>query len=129
MVDTAMEIQKPSRCRRHHPEEFKLAVIEACCEPGASVAGIALANGVNANQVRRWMRERGIEVPKRRMLKHAIQHLPTTAPEFVQLPLSPAIPPLGDIRIEVRRGNTAIKVEWPVQASGDCAAWLRDWLR
>jgi transposase len=43
-----MEIQKPSRRRRHHPEEFKLAVIEACCESGASVAGIAMANGVNA---------------------------------------------------------------------------------
>jgi transposase len=61
-----MEIQKPSRRRRHHPEEFKLAVIEACCEPGASVAGIAMANGVNANQVRRWMRERGIEPPTRK---------------------------------------------------------------
>ncbi len=44
-----MEIQKPSRGRRYHPEEFKQAVIEACCEPGASVAGIAMANGVNAN--------------------------------------------------------------------------------
>ena len=68
-----MEIQKPSRRRRHHPEEFKQAVIEACCEPGASVAGIAMANGVNANQVRRWLRERGIEVPKRRMLMPAAQ--------------------------------------------------------
>ncbi len=71
-----MEIQKPSRRRRYHPEEFKLAVIAACCEPGASVAGIALANGVNANQVRRWMRERSIEVPKQRMSKH----LPPPAP-------------------------------------------------
>ena len=118
-----MEIQKPSRRRRHHPEEFKLAVIEACCEPGASVAGIAMANGVNANQVRRWMRERGIKVPKRRML------MPATQPEFVQLPLAPAAPASRDIRIEIRRGNTAIKVDWPAQASGDCAAWLGDWLR
>ena len=55
-----MEIHKPSRHRRYHPEEFKQVVIEACCEPGASVAGIAMANGVNANQVRRWLRERGI---------------------------------------------------------------------
>ena len=45
-----MEIQKPSRRRRHHPEEFKQAVIEACCEPGASVAGIAMANGVNCRR-------------------------------------------------------------------------------
>ena len=122
-----MEIQKPSRRRRHHPEEFKLAVIEACCEPGASVSGIAMANGVNANQVRRWMRERGIEPPTRRVAMPVLEATP--APAFVQLPIAPAMPTLGDIRIEVCRGNTAIKVEWPVQASGDCAAWLRDWLR
>jgi transposase len=122
-----MEIQKPSRRRRHHPEEFKLAVIEACCEPGASVAGIAMANGVNANQVRRWMRERGIEPPTRRVAMPVLEATP--APAFVQLPMAPAMPTLGDIRIEVRRGNTAIKVDWPAQASGDCAAWLRDWLR
>ena len=122
-----MEIQKPSRRRRHHPEEFKLAVIEACCEPGASVAGIAMANGVNANQVRRWMRERGIEPPTRRVAMPVLEATP--APAFVQLPMAPAMPTLGDIRIEIRRGISAIKVEWPVQASGDCAAWLRDWLR
>ncbi|MBV8115673.1 MAG: transposase [Silvibacterium sp.] len=36
-------------------------------EPGASVAGIALANGVNANQVFRWKREyeRGQLEPRR----------------------------------------------------------------
>ncbi len=121
-----MEIQKPSRRRRYHPEEFKQAVIAACCESGASVAGIALANSVNTNQVRRWMRERGIEVPKRSPLTPSSKPVPAMAAEFVQLPFVPATP---DIRIEIRRGNTAIKVEWPVQASGDCAVWLRDWLR
>jgi len=62
-----MEIQKPSRGWQHHPEEFKQAAIEAYCEPGASVAGIALANGVNAIQVRRWMREHGVEPLTRRI--------------------------------------------------------------
>ena len=124
-----MEIQKPSRRKRHHPEEFKQAVIEACCETGASVAGIAMANSINANQVRRWMRERGIEPPMRRLPMPLIETAPAMAPEFVQLPIVPAEPASRDIWIEVRRGNTAIKVDWPVQASGDCAAWLRDWLR
>ena len=123
-----MEIQKPGRRRRYHPDEFKQAVIEACCELDASVAGIAMANGVNANQVRRWMRERGIEPPTRRVLIPVIESAPGTAPEFVQLPLAPE-PESPDILIEIRRGNTAIKVDWPVQASGDCAAWLRGWLR
>ena len=120
-----MEIHKPTRRHRHHPEEFKRAVIAACCEPGASVAGIAMANGINANQVRRWMRERGIEPPTRRSLVRVVE----TAPAFVQLPLSSAEPASGDIRIEIHQSNTAIKVEWPVHASGDCAAWLRGWLR
>jgi transposase len=124
-----MEIQKPSRRRRYHPEEFKQAVIEACSEPGASVAGIAMANGVNANQVRRWMRERGIEPPTQRVPMPIIEAAPGMAPAFVQLPLAPVESALRDIRIEIRRGNAAIKVDWPVQASGDCAAWLRDWLR
>ena len=87
-----------------------------------------MANGVNANQVRRWMRERGIETPTRRVPMPVIESAPGAAPEFVQLPLAPE-PESPDIRIEIRRGNTAIKVDWPVQASGDCAAWLRDWLR
>lgn len=124
-----MEIQKASRRRRQHPEEFKLALIEACCEPGASVAGIALANGINANQVRRWMRERGIEPPTRCLPRPIVEPAPVTASEFVQLPIAPVAPVLKDIRIEVRRGNMAIKVEWPISAAGDCGAWLRDWLR
>ena len=124
-----MEIQKPSRRRRYHPEELKQAVIDACCEPDASVAGIAMANGVNANQVRRWMRERGIEPPTRRVPMPVIETAPGMAPAFVQLPLAQAESASRDIRIEIRRGNAAIKVGWPVQASVDCAAWLRDWLR
>ena len=119
-----MEIQKPIRRRRYHREEFKQAVIAACCEPGASVAGIAMANEVNANQVRRWMRERGIESPTRRLTK-----LKEMAPAFVPVPIAPATPESPAIRSEIRRGNAAIKIDWPTHAAGACATWLRDWLR
>ena len=119
-----MEIQKPIRRRRHHREEFKQAVIAACCEPGASVAGIALANDINANQVRRWMRERGIEAPTRRL-----PMLKEMAPAFVPVPIAPPPAELPAIRIEIRRGNTAVKIDWPTDAAGACATWLRDWLR
>ncbi len=121
-----MEIQKPIRSRRHHPEEFKQAVIAACCEPGASVAGIALASGVNANQVRRWMRERGIAAPTQRV---AISPAAAMAPAFIPVPLAPAAPESPAIRVEIRRGNTAVKIDWPTDAAGACATWLRDWLR
>ena len=124
-----MEIQKPIRRRRHHREEFKQAVIAACCEPGASVAGIAMANEVNANQVRRWMRERGIEPPSRSLPVPSISPERAAEPAFVPLPIPPVVSEIPDIRIEVRRGNTAVKIEWPGQAASDCATWLRDWLR
>ena len=63
-----MEIEKPQRRRRTHSEEFKTELVRACSQPGVSVAGIALANGVNANLLRRWMQARGVTVPSRRQL-------------------------------------------------------------
>lgn len=124
-----MEIEKPLRRRRNHREEFKQAVIAACREPGASVAGIALANGVNANQVRRWMRERGVEPPRRRLATQTVGAMVEAPTGFIPLRMAPALSESPPIRIEVRRGNTGIKIDWPVSAAGDCAVWLRDWLR
>jgi len=59
-----MRLTQPRRTRRTHSEAFKQSMIEACGEPGASVGGVALANGINANQLRRWMRVRGSEPPE-----------------------------------------------------------------
>jgi len=110
-----MEIEKPSRRRRNHTEEFKQAMIAACCEAGASVAGIALANEVNANQVRRWIRERGLEPPSRSLPVRSISAERDAEPAFVPVPIPPIAAKTPDIRIEVRRGNTAVKIEWPGQ--------------
>src|SRR6266540_3851869 len=41
--------------RRTYPLQYKLDVVRQCCEPGVSVAGIALTHGINANLVRRWI--------------------------------------------------------------------------
>ncbi|AKU11297.1 transposase IS3/IS911 family protein [Azoarcus sp. CIB] len=64
IADT-MNLVISRRGRRTNSEAFKQSVISACREPGVSVAGIALASGVNANQVHRWMRERDIAPPRR----------------------------------------------------------------
>ncbi len=37
--------------------------------------------------------------------------------------------PLTDICIEVRQPNATITVRWPAQHAGECAAWLRDYLK
>jgi transposase len=51
----------PRRVRRWHPISEKLKIIRESLQPGVSVAEVARANGVNANQVFTWGRafERG----------------------------------------------------------------------
>ena len=46
------------RVKRRHSAEFKARVVAACQARGASVAGVALAHGVNANLVRKWIIKR-----------------------------------------------------------------------
>ena len=46
---------KPTR--RRHAVEFKRDLVERSLQPGASVSGIALDNGINANVLFRWRRE------------------------------------------------------------------------
>ena len=46
--------------RRYFSKGHKEAVMAKCLAPGASLAAVALANGFNANLVRKWVRERGV---------------------------------------------------------------------
>jgi transposase len=36
---------------------------------------------------------------------------------------------VDDIRIELHRGTTTVKVTWPLSAAAECGAWLRELLR
>jgi transposase len=51
----------PRRVRRWHPISEKLKIVRLSLQPGVSVAEVARAHGVNANQVFTWRRafERG----------------------------------------------------------------------
>lgn len=42
--------------KRDLDKRGKQMLIEACLQPGVSVAGMALKAGVNANQLRRWVK-------------------------------------------------------------------------
>lgn len=122
---------RPKRVKRRHSEEFKQAVVTACGEPGASVAGIALANGVNANLVRRWMAKRGFTPPSQRPKPSvALAVSPcNTAAAFIPVGVESSACAPSNIQIEMRRGDTALSVSWPVEAAGACAAWIGEWLR
>jgi transposase len=41
--------------RRTYSRQYKLEIVQECSAPRASVAGVALAHGINANLVRRWI--------------------------------------------------------------------------
>ena len=43
--------------RRTHPLEFKRSAVDASNRPGASIAGVAMAHGINANQLHKWRRQ------------------------------------------------------------------------
>lgn len=140
--------------RRRHSEEFKAKVLADCDVPGASISGVALAHGLNANLVRQWRAGRGAKpasvvvtapsaakAPRPRKVQPS--PLVTAAPEFVALempaPPKPATAPTGDptgltpsptadqhIHVELRRGALHLNVRWPTLAADDCRAWLRE---
>jgi transposase len=110
------------RERRRHSAELRARVLQACAVPGASVAGVALEHGLNANLVHRWRRlAEGRETRSRVPVR-----------EFVALPMATvptAMTSSATIRIELRRPTLQISVEWPVSAAEHSAAWLRELLR
>ena len=126
-------MQSKEAPRRRHSEELKAQVVAACAQPGASVAAIAQAHGLNANLVHKWRRG-AARVPRRAVA--AVQARSAADPGsgagvFVPLQLpahAPAAPKSG-IRIELRRGATSVSVTWPTDAAGECASWMRELLR
>jgi transposase len=120
------------RSRRRYTDEFKKQAIEACLQPGISMASVALANGLNANLLRRWVTERQDEaagsaiLPDQQQLETAESAVPGLVPITVVMPETP---PSGEIKIEIHRNQMSISITWPVSQLTSCADWLRDLLR
>lgn len=87
------------------------------------MASVALARGINANLLRRWVRD-AEGVPAR-----ALDRAAPGVPAFVPVRLPAATAPVGEIRIDVKRGATTITVAWPMGAAAECATWIRELLR
>ena len=60
-MSDGVEVSSGRRVRRWHPISEKLKIVKLSLQPGISVAEVARAHGVNANQVFTWRRafERG----------------------------------------------------------------------
>ena len=118
---------------RHAPE-FKARVIDACLQPGVSLAAVALANGLNANFLRTWVKayrnqQQAAVVPAIKSDHGALSATrsgPTLVPVAVQR--SNEDSPCA-IELEIRRQQTLVQIRWPASEGTACALWLRDLLR
>ena len=122
MHTMASEANAHRRKRRVYSTELKIQVAQECRQPGASIVGVALSHGINANIVHRWLRE---QTPSALVVRSQA-FVPVTLDEPAP---GPAPHAERDIRVEVQRANATIVVKWPLQGGADCAAWLREWLR
>lgn len=110
------------KTRRRYSAAQKAQVLAECDEPGASVAKVAMAHGINANVVHRWRQLSRDEAPAG----------PAKASGFVALSLAAPTAPTAvgaDVRVELRRGPVVITVTWPVSGAAELAAWTRELLR
>lgn len=110
-----------SRQRRRHDADLKECVLAACNAPGASVAQVALAHGLNANLVHKWRRLARVD--------SASVARPAIPAQFVPVALPTASEPPSNIRVELRRGPTTITVTWPIVATAELGIWMRELLR
>ena len=109
--------------RRFYSPELKGQVRQECRQSGASVAGVALSHGINADIVHRWLRE---------PTQCGLVPVPQVSGS-VAVTLNDPVPTLAsqppDIRLEVRRGASSVIVSWLLQGAGSFTPWLREWLR
>lgn len=114
--------------RRRYSMATKAQVVAECAEPGASVAKIAMAHGINANVVHRW----------RKLARGGDVKIVSKAGEFIALPMTmgsasgpptaPA-PAVSDLQVELRRGAITMSITWPAGSAAEFALWTREVLR
>jgi transposase len=102
-MNTIPDNQAGSRRRRRiHSDEFKARAVAICMQPGMSMAAVAMAHGVNANLLRRWVPEPEMKPPAGEGSNIAARE--TQAPDRktlflpVGLPALSAPAPCADIR-------------------------------
>lgn len=96
------------KIRRRYGTQFKAMVLARCEEPGASVAQVAMAHGINDNVVHRWR-----QLARQRQAAPLVAAAERPAPaEFVPLALpAPAAAEVKtEVCLEVRRAAVTVSV-------------------
>ncbi len=114
--------------RRIHCPEFKARVLAACRQPGASIAAVALAHGINANVVHKWLAGIGMKRSSQHLSAHT--QSPVAPVQFLPVGLSPNGPEHAvaanthDIRLDLDLGAVQVKLHCPRSSAPSAAALL-----
>lgn len=108
------------QCR--HSSALNVQVVAECNQPGACIAAVALAHGINANLVHKWRSQA--------QARNRSAAVPINDGFILVAIAAPAAPVVtADIRIELRRGPVAVTLCWPMSAATECARRVREVLR
>lgn len=93
-----------ARGRHTYLPEFKQWIVEQALQPGMSLAGLAMGNQVNANQLRRW-----VQVHGKRGDAHAapVRLLPAIV---AASPRAIAQSPRAEVAVEIVLAGTVVRV-------------------
>ena len=128
-MDNSLIPPPPRRYRRHSPE-FKTQIIEACRQPGVSIAAIARMHNLNDNMVHQWIsdaKKRGTP-----SLSPQAQIPTVAAPPFVPVQVSAGgreIASAEVIHIELRQNDRVLSIAWPASQAHACIQALGELLR
>ena len=128
MHTSVIQLPGAGRKRGRYSDEFKRQVMAACKQSGVSTAAVALANGLNANLLRRWISESQARLSKPAAAKQTKALAITTQTQFIPVEFQANGAP-ANIQIELQRGATLVRVQWPLAGAAQCAAWVREVLK
>jgi transposase-like protein len=101
------------RQRSSYPKPFKAQVVQECLQPGATVSGVAISHGINANVIRKWLP------------LYRDQSATPSLPAFVPLKAAPKRPVEASVIIELPMAGQVITVKWPTSDPEGCAQFIR----
>jgi transposase-like protein len=111
------------RAKRTYSPDTKAALLAACRAPGASIAAVASAHGMNANVLHRWLKEssQSNACPAGTFVEMAERGMPA----FIPVPLltQAGEPMERTIKVDIRKASLAMTVTWPLSAASEFACW------
>lgn len=118
------------RRRRRYTNEYKARLVAQCQQPHVSVAAIALSHGINANLLRKWIREQSETGPV--VSQPSLAMVPAKS-GFIELQPSlhgeegrqPAIAESTRITVELPSSQGPIRLHWPPEHADRLAVCLK----